>query len=147
MKPQRSFWLLILLTLAALPAPAQDTRVRQLELDVAQLRRELLAQTRRISELERQTQRDVQDSTLPAPLASPTLLPWLVAANWERIRAGMAEAEAVQVLGTPTSIRTDGSAPRKLLLYALEVAPAAYLAASVEIVEGRVTEVRKPTLR
>ena len=146
MKLHLSAWYLLLLAVSATGAFADEARERQLELDVAQLRRELLAQGRRIEQLERQTLRSVPEPTLNAALASPTLPPWLVAANWERVRPGMSEAEVTKLLGTPTSSR-EAAPQRKTLLYALEVAPEAYLAGSVEMADGRVSEVKKPVLR
>jgi hypothetical protein len=146
MKPHLSAWLSLLLTLTCTAVLADEARERQLELDVAQLRRELLAQSRRIDELERQTQRGVREPAATVPLASPALPAWLVAANWERVRPGMSEAEVTQVLGTPTSNR-EANAQRKTLFYALEIAPEAYLAGSVEMLDGRVSEVKKPVLR
>jgi hypothetical protein len=142
----RSAWLALLLVVSPTAALADEARERQLELDVAQLRRELLAQGRRIEELERQTLRGLPEATVKAPLVSPTLPDWLVAANWERVRAGMSEAEVTKVLGTPTSSR-DAAPQRKTLFYALEIAPEAYLAGSVEMTDGRVSEVNKPVLR
>jgi hypothetical protein len=59
----------------------------------------------------------------------------------------MPESEAVKVLGTPTSVREGSSPQRRTLFYALEVAPDAYLAGSIEIDDGRVSEVKKPVLR
>jgi hypothetical protein len=59
----------------------------------------------------------------------------------------MSEAEVKQVLGTPTTVRDGGSEQSKIFLYALEVAPEAYLAGSVQLDNGKVTEVKKPVLR
>lgn len=151
MKLSIGLLLLTLLTSAAIPVAAQDTRVRQLELDIAQLRRELSAQARRIDQLERQSTQSAQrpsgESTVQAPVEAPASPAWLVAANWERIRPGMLEIDVVQLLGAPTSIRADSDAENKTLFYALEVAPTAFLAGSIEIANGRVTEVKKPVLR
>ena len=146
MRPHLSAGFLLLLIVASTAALADEARERQLELDVAQLRRELMAQGRRIDELERQTARGVRESPVTAPPVSPALPAWLVAANWERVRPGMSEADVTQLLGTPTSVR-EANAQRKTLFYALEIAPEAYLAGSVEMADGRVSEVRKPVLR
>jgi hypothetical protein len=70
-----------------------------------------------------------------------------VAANWERVRPGISEAEVKQLLGTPTSVREGSGAAGRVYFYALEVAPDAFLAGSVEVAEGKVTEVKKPVLR
>lgn len=151
MKLSVGFLMLTFLASAAIPVAAQDPRVHQLELDIAQLRRELSAQARRIDQLERQltqgAQRPSVESTVQAPTAATASPAWLVAANWERIRPGMLEIDVVQLLGAPTSIRADSDAEKKTLFYALEVAPAAFLAGSIEVANGRVTEVKKPALR
>lgn len=151
MKPMTGLLLLMLLVSASGPVVAQDARVRQLELDVQQLRRELTTQARRIDELERQLTRGIQrppkDSAVEAPVATPALPAWLVTANWEQVRPGMLEVEVVQILGAPTSIRSDSGATSKTLFYALEVGPTAFLAGGIEIANGRVTEVKKPVLR
>jgi hypothetical protein len=136
----------LLLMLGSSAALADDARERQLELDVQQLRRELMAQSRRIDELERLAGRGgIRETAVTAVPVSPVLPPWLVAANWERVRTGMSEAEVRQALGTPTSVR-EGAAG-KVFFYALEVAPEAFLAGSVEIADGKVAEVKKPVLR
>jgi hypothetical protein len=139
--------LTILLLLGPVFASADEVRERQLELDVQQLRRELLAQGRRIDELERQAGRGVKETSVTMLPVVPVRPPWLVAANWERVHVGMSEAEVRQVLGTPTTVRDGGSEQSKIFLYALEVAPEAYLAGSVELDAGKVTEVKKPVLR
>lgn len=138
----------LVLMLGSFAALADDARERQLELDVQQLRRELLAQSRRIDELERLAGRGgIRETAVTAVPVSPVLPAWLVAANWERVRTGMSEADVRQVLGTPTSVREGATAERKTFFYALEVAPDAFLAGSVEIAEGKVAEVKKPVLR
>ncbi len=149
MKPFVNPCLALVLAFTSLAAPAEDARVRQLELDVAQLRREVMAQARRIDELERQTTRPVRrpGQEADAPLAAPAHPKWLVAANWERVRLGMLESDVVQLLGPPTSIRAGDGAGTKTLFYALEVAPDAYLAGGIELGNDRVTAVKKPVLR
>lgn len=151
MKPLVTVCVLGLLASVSISALADDARVRQLELDVAQLRRDVMAQARRIDELERQLSRGVQQAAkepgVEAPVVTPVSSAWLFAANWERIRPGMAEYDVVQLLGVPTSMRADSSSETKTLLYALEVAPGAFVAGSIEIANGRVAEVKKPVLR
>jgi hypothetical protein len=140
--------LALLLLLGSVTAPADDARERQLELDVQQLRRELMAQSRRIDELERLAGRGgIRETAVATIPVSPVLPNWLMAPNWERVRQGMSEAEVRQVLGAPTSVREGSTAQRKTFFYALEVAPEAYLAGSVEIADGKVAEVKKPVLR
>jgi hypothetical protein len=147
MKAGRGASVALLLMLGLQAALADDTRERQLELDVQQLRRELLAQSRRIDELERLAGRSIKETAVTPTPVSPVLPAWLVAANWERVHAGMSEAEVRKVLGTPTSVREGDSPQRKTVFYALEVAPEAFLAGSVELSDGKVVEVKKPVLR
>lgn len=137
----------VLLLLGPVFTWADDARERQLELDVQQLRRELLAQGRRIEELERQAGRGVKETSVTMLPVVPVRPPWLVAANWDRVHAGMTEDEVRQVLGTPTSVREGDSEQSKVFFYAVEVAPEAYLAGSVELDAGKVREVKKPVLR
>lgn len=144
-------WLLIGL-LNGLPAPlrADDVRERQLELDVEQLRRELQSQSRRIDQLERgsmrSTERSVSSTAQNAPLPPPKVAPWLMSANWERVRTGMTPEEVAKILGPATSERA-GDGGVTLLLYALEIQEGVFLAGRVEIQAGKVSAVQKPALR
>jgi len=144
-------WLLLGL-LAGTPALglADDVRERQLELDVEQLRRELQAQARRIDQLERgsmrSTERSVAASAQNAPLPPPKVAPWLITANWDRVRPGMSTDEVTRVLGPATSERA-GDASSTLLLYALEIQEGVFLAGRVEFQAGKVSAVQKPALR
>ena len=81
------------------------------------------AQARRIDQLERGTARstersvaDIGSQCAAAPVKAP---PWLVAANWDRLRPGMSEDEVAKILGPSTSERA-GDGATKLLLYAVE---------------------------
>lgn len=147
-----AFGVLFLILLIGAPhgAPADDIRERQLEIDVEQLRREVQAQARRIDQLERGTARSTERSVAesarnvpPAPVKAP---PWLVAANWDRVRPGMSEGEVAKILGPATSQRS-GDGTTTLLLYALEIQEGVFLAGRVEIQAGKVSAVQKPALR
>lgn len=149
---RRAFGVLFLVLLIGAPhgAAADDIRERQLEIDVEQLRREVQAQARRIDQLERgtarSTERSVAESARNAPPAPVKAPPWLVAANWDRVRPGMSEAEVTKILGPATSQRA-GDGTTTLLLYALEVQEGVFLAGRVEIQAGKVSAVQKPALR
>ena len=139
----------VLLMGAPQQAPADDIRERQLELDVEQLRRELQAQARRIDQLERGSRSaDLSASTssqkvLPPP---PKVPPWLVGANWDRVRPGMSGEEVTKILGAATAERA-GDASKILHLYALEIQEGVFLAGRVEFQDGKVSAVQKPALR
>ncbi len=149
---RQAFGTLLLTVLSGAPqcAPADDIRERQLELDVEQLRREVQAQARRIDQLERgtarSTERSVAESARNAPPPPVKAPPWLVAANWDRLRPGMSEDEVAKILGPSTSERA-GDGATKLLLYAIEVQEGVFLAGRVEIQAGKVSAVQKPALR
>jgi hypothetical protein len=144
-------WLLIgLLCVAPSLTQADDVRERQLELDVEQLKRELQAQSRRLDQLERgstrSTERSVSAAAQTAPLPPPKVAPWLVSANWERVRPGMTQDEVTKILGPSTAERA-GNGGTTLLLYALEIQEGVFLAGRVEIQAGKVSNVQKPALR
>jgi hypothetical protein len=149
---RQAFGTLLLAALIGVPqrAPADDIRERQLEIDIEQLRREVQAQARRIDQLERgtarSTERSVADSARNAPPPPVKAPPWLVSANWDRVRPGMSEAEVAKILGPATSQRAGDSATT-LLLYALEIQEGVFLAGRVEFQAGRVSAVQKPALR
>lgn len=145
----RPWWLPAALSLFFIsPAPADELRERQLELDLAQLRRELLAQTRRIDELERLVRLDLPPRTSARGAKAPEAVPgWLVAGNWNRVKPSMTELEVIAILGTPSSVRAGRDASTRTLLYALEIGTGAFLAGSVEIGPNGVTVIGKPALR
>lgn len=129
-------------------ASADEVRERQLEIDVAQLRRQLLEQSRRIDELERSV-RLGQPPRGPQPAAkTPEAVPaWLIAANWNRIRTSMTELEVIAILGAPSSVREGRNGSTRTLLYALEIGTGAFLVGSVQLGLRGVESVAKPELR
>lgn len=138
---------LVLLTLAAVPALADDFKVIKLEQDVRNLERQVQELTRQLAELQRATRS--ADPAIPQPSVSPAnaaaSTQWLDAANWKRIRTGMTELEVISVLGPPTTLR--GSADARSLMYAMEIGSSAFLSGSVQLRDGRVANVQMPTLR
>lgn len=145
----RSWWLSAALSLLFIsPAPADELRERQLELDLAQLRRELLAQTRRIDELERLVRLDLPPRTSQRGAKAPEAAPgWLVVGNWNRVKPAMTELEVIAILGTPSSVRAGSDGSSRTLLYALEIGTGVFLAGSVDVGPNGVEKVSKPALR
>jgi hypothetical protein len=158
----------VLLALAFLPAVAlaDDIRLNKLEQDVLELQRTVRQQERQIETL----QRELSDArallaagnTLPAARAAAGSsaaasaaaaraanpgLPWLVDANWDRVRVGMSELDVIGILGTPNTLRTATDTQRKTIYYALEFEGGGFLSGSVTIADQRVVAIERPTLK
>lgn len=137
-----------LLLLITCTASADEVRERQLEIDVAQLRRQLLEQSRRIDELERAVRLGQPPRSARPAAKTPEAAPaWLIAANWNRIKTSMTELEVIAILGAPSSLREGRDGSTRTLLYALEIGTGAFLAGSVQIGPRGVESVAKPELR
>jgi hypothetical protein len=138
----------LLLTLATLPALADDFKVIKLEQDVRNLERQVQELTRQLTDLQRVSRGSAP--AIPAAAgsqdASATSPQWLDAANWKRIRVGMTELEVIGVLGPPTTLR-GASAEARTLMYAMEIGASGFLSGSVQLQERRVVNVQVPTLR
>jgi len=129
-------------------ARADEIHEQQLDQQVQELRRQVDAQARRIDQLERSqrsTSATVPTGTDVAPPPADAR-PWLVGANWERIRPGMSTEQVTAILGAPNSERP-GDNGTTTLLYALEVQEGVFLAGRVEMRDGKVTSAQKPELR
>ena len=134
------------------PADAQqqqDPRVQQLEIEVARLNRELNTLSRRVAQLERNTQPG-QDAappvaTRPSP-ANNRNAPWTNLSNWDRVKPGMTATQVIEILGPPNTVR-DARDGTRTLLYAVELGPSAILAGNVRTNAQGVIEVTKPTMR
>ena len=133
---------------AVAQAPVDDLRVRQLESEMYRLQRELEAQRQRIAALE-QAARITPPAALVAPGPRPenTSPAWLVTANWDRIKTGMKTQEVIAILGRPTSTRIDDAGKLRLLFYAMELGPQAFLSGTVRMEDDAVAEVNRPVLR
>lgn len=147
-----SFSLLLIVTvltmLFALPAAAEDPRVRQVEIDLARLQREVDSQQRRIDQLEREMRTSGQGRTASgAPRAAESSPAWLVVANWDRVRNGMKALEVIAILGRPTSVREGAEGGQQTFFYAMELGPASVLSGNVRFGKQGVAEVQKPELR
>jgi hypothetical protein len=133
---------------AAHAATAADQhRLSFLEQEVRNLQRQVLTLSRQVDELSRPGPM-VKRSPSPIVLdsgGSDELPPWVDASLWQKIRPGMSELDAIRLLGKPTSLREAEAG--HLLMYALELGPAAFLSGSVTIRDRAVVEVRQPTLQ
>ena len=142
----------ILLAALALCAPviamaADDPKVAQLEQDVRDLQRQVLAQSQQLNELRmRLAQQPQAQLRLPSsPAAATNTDLWLDASRWQRVRSGMSELEVIGLLGPPTSMRTtDGG---RVLLYAMEIGASGFLSGRVTLRDRVVLEVQSPVLR
>lgn len=145
--PSRSA-ILVALTVLTWPAAAEDSRVRQVEIDLARLQREVASQQRRIDQLEREIRTSGHGRTASgSPRAADSSPAWLVVANWDRVRNGMKALEVIAILGRPTSVREDADGGQQTFFYAMELGPSSVLTGNVRFGEEGVAEVRKPELR
>jgi len=144
--------LLAALLLAAWLSPvvaADDFKVMKLEQDVRNLERQVQDLQRQLADLQ-QRNRPGLDTRVPAPSAAPAANAsgqWLDAANWKRIRPGMAELEVISLLGPPTSLRGAPDSPSRTLMYAMEIGSSGFLSGSVQLRDRVVVEVSPPVLR
>ena len=143
---------LAVLLLAAWLSPAiaaDDFKVMKLEQDVRNLERQVQELQRQVLDLQ-QRNRAGLDTRPPAPSAAPPANAggqWLDAANWKRIRPGMAELEVISLLGPPTSLRGAADSPSRTLMYAMEIGSSGFLSGSVQLRDRVVVEVSPPVLR
>jgi len=133
-------------------APAQDAlRIEELRQDIAELRRLIREQSRRIDNLERLARMpDAPDAARRTREGVPLTLPpgsdkWLSSRNWDRVKPGMKELEVLDILGYPTSVREGTKG--KTLFYTVPIGESGFLSGRVIIAGEEVREVEKPTLR
>jgi hypothetical protein len=158
----------VLLALAILPtvALADDIRLNKIEQDVLELQRTVRQQERQIESLQRElvdaralldargtqpaargaVSRGAATNAATARAANPGL-PWLVDANWDRLRVGMSELDVIGILGTPNTLRTAADTQRKTLYYALEFESGGFLSGSVTMADQRVVAIERPSLK
>ena len=138
----------LLLALCLPCTAADDFKVIELEQDVIELERRVEELSRQVAQLQ---QRNAAAATGPAThVESPApagLVPWLSAANWGRVRAGMSEFEVIGILGPPSSVRGAPESESRTLMYAMEIGSSAFLSGRVELKDRRVVEVQVPALR
>jgi hypothetical protein len=140
--------LLLLLLLPLTAAAADEHRISFLEQEVRNLQRQVLSLSRQVDELKRPGRAGGPSSPIIIESGANTggeLPAWVDAARWQKVREGMGELEVIQALGKPSSMRETAGA--RVLLYALELGPAAFLSGSVTLRDGTVVEVRRPTLQ
>jgi hypothetical protein len=145
----RATWLVFLTLVCGAGFAADDFKVIKLEQDVRNLERQVQNLTRQLAELQQRGGRLEEARSAPterSDIVPSASLPWLNAANWNRIRTGMQELEVITLLGPPTSMR--GADPdSRTLLYAMEIGSSGFLSGSVQLRERRVVEVQIPMLR
>lgn len=139
--------LLALLGQSALAADDATYRLMKLEQDVRNLERQVQTLTRQLDQLKQQSARGDRSSATPSAsaTAAASAMDWLEAARWDRVRPGMGELEAINILGPPTSMRQEGET--RVLLYAMEIGSSGFLSGSVELRDRKVSEVHKPALQ
>jgi hypothetical protein len=141
--------LMVMSLYAPIAIAAEDFKITLLEQAVRDLQRQVEAQARQIDELRRQLSLPSGRSGTASPDvagagATGTAL-WLEASRWQKLQAGMGELEVINVLGPPTSMRSEQG--RRVLLYAMEIGTSGFLSGSVTLQDRVVTEVRKPALK
>jgi len=148
-----------LLILLACPATtmAQDSlMVSRLEQDVRQLQAQVGTLTQLVNQLRMRADSPGVQAPAPAPLPPRASLPrsqpagdglprWVSAARWRALVDGMNELEVIESLGPPSSTRLNGN--DRVLMYALEIGPASFLAGSVTLRERAVVAVEMPVLK
>lgn len=121
----------------------QGKRLEDLEKgQSAQLRRTVADQERRIADLEK-TVRAMQATLAPPPhrIPSPTPL-WHQPVNWGRLKAGISEAQVVELLGPPT--RISSVEDKRTLYYQPDAKSTSPLHGTVTLIDDRVTAVEPP---
>jgi len=143
-------WTLLTVALLAGSSRADDLKIAQMEQDIRELQQQVNRQARRIENLEGELARSRVSITPPADRSAAaekdTQQPWLNVANWNRLKPGMTELDVIQLIGPPRSLRkaADGS---QTLLYVMEIGVGSFLSGSVTLIDQRVTEVTKPSLK
>ena len=143
---------LVFATQLACAADFTDIRVNQLEQDILQLKQTMQQQARRIEVLESALSQSLNQNRIvverPARTGADDGRAWLKRSNWEKLKVGMPEAEVVQALGPPTTSRPiNADSKSRTLFYSLELEAGGFLTGTVVVVEQRVAEIHKPTLR
>jgi hypothetical protein len=125
---------------------------------VRQLQRELLNLSQLVAELRARIERPV--SATPPPIAvrpgtvndltraqpaNPADARWVNAGQWRKLSPGMNELEIIELLGPPTSMRTQDR--ERVLLYALEIGNSGFLAGSITLRDRAAVSIETPTLK
>lgn len=136
----------LLASLLSYPALAADAnRIIALEQDVRNLERIVGNLEREVRELRSSGARpSISSSVRPTP-AEPSSVMWVSASKWRQVRSAMSELEVIELLGAPTTMRTEDDS--RLLLYAMEIGSGGFLSGSVRLRDGKVIEVQTPMLK
>lgn len=152
---------LLVLGLSPLLVAAQDgANVARLEQEVRQLQREMLNLSQQLSELRARADRPPAPA-FPSTAVSPSNAAgarseaangaggasarWINASLWQSLRQGMSELQILEILGPPTSMRDQGG--ERVLLYALEIGNAGFLAGSVTLRDRVAATIETPRLK
>lgn len=121
----------------------QDKRLADLEKGQAgQLRRTISDQERRIAELEK-TVKAIEAELIPPPRRIPSTTPaWHQPVSWGRLKAGMSEAQVVELLGPPTRVLSVED--RRTLYYQPDAKSTSPLHGTVTLLDDRVIAVEPP---
>ena len=142
---KRTLLLIMLACAPALASAADDGKVAQLEQDVRDLKRQVLALTRQLDEVRNRPATPAARTGQTPAGTPPASDAWVDAAKWQSLRVGMSELEILSVLGPPTSMRDENGA--RLLLYAMEIGSGGFLSGSVALRDRVVTDIQKPELK
>jgi len=138
---------LLLLAAAPLAMAADDFKVIKLEQDVRNLEQQVRELSRQVAQLQRGSS-VTEQLFAPAERAAPGATgstAWLDAGSWGRIRDGMSELEVINLLGPPTSMRTDAGS--RTLFYAMQIGSSGFFGGHVRFADRKVIEVQKPELK
>lgn len=125
--------------------PDDYNRIIHLEQDVRDLERQVSTLQREISELRLRT----GDPRINlGEIASDRLAPsdsWVDATKWQALKIGASEMDVIELLGPPTSMRTQNGS--RVLLYAMEIGSSGFLSGSVTLEEREVVAIELPMLK
>lgn len=130
-------------------AQISDAEVAQLRNDIRTLQREVRELARRVDQLQQAR------SAAPAPSSGTRLTTapdpdpsaWIAPEKWDRIHPGMSAQEVILVLGTPVSMRSEGSPATRTLFYTLPIGDGGFLTGTVRLQDDKVLDVQRPALK
>lgn len=131
-------------------APIDEFRLTEIENNIRALQTQLRDQARMIADLQSQlgnSQRRSGDDAARNAQSVAVSSAWLNAANWNRLRAGMSEAEVLGAIGPPTQMRVSDDKTTRTLLYALEIGGSGFLSGNVVLKDGQLASITKPALK
>lgn len=140
------FFLAILFSvvLSSLPQVAlSQTANASFKAEVAQLRKQLAEQEKRIARLEALLAAGAKTDTTDTVVSGLASDSWTTPATWRRLRSGMSERQVIAILGPPTSTETIGGSLRTLF-YQGNVGRSGYVSGNVKLGEDRVYLINIP---